>query len=190
MAAELILLLLLLSAVARYQFFRGRKLNLMIMKKISGELEDALAPLDKEYTWLGGYVGFKAKYALEKGEAEVTLTLLPRQALLYLPFSLLINRGDRLYLILRGNIDLEETHVFGRKKMLSRGERKELKGLELKTYEGFLFSGPESQASEMIKALKLDNKTLHHLYAKKGYVFLLANPLGEMDIKAFSSYLM
>ncbi|MDY6986265.1 MAG: hypothetical protein SVE93_07730, partial [Candidatus Thermoplasmatota archaeon] len=140
MDVELIFLLLLLSAVAMYHFFRGRKLNLLIMSKVSKDLEEALKPVDKEYTWLGGYVGFKARYKLRNAEVEATLTLLPRHALLYFPISLIVTKADKLYIVVRGRIDLSELHIFGKRKMLSRGERRELKGLKLEERDGFSFA--------------------------------------------------
>ncbi len=189
MDVELLSLILLLSAVAMYQFFRGRKLNLMMMSKVSKGLETALKPTDKEYAWLGGYVGFRANYSLEHGEVEATLTLLPRQALLYLPVSLLVNRSDRLYLVFRGRIALEEIHIFGKRRMLRRGERRELKGLKLEKMGGFGFSGDSTEASELIERLSLDSRTLFHLYAKEDHIFILMDPKGRIDLSGVLSLL-
>jgi len=189
MDVELIFLILLLSAVAMYQFFRGRKLNLMVMGSVSKYLEDALRPVDKEYTWLGGYVGFRANYSLEHGEVEATLTLLPRQASLYFPISLLVNRSDRLYLVFRGRIALEEIHIFGKRRMLRRGERRELKGLKLEEMDGFEFSGDDAEAADLVERLSLDSRTLFHLYAKEDHIFILMDPKGRIDLSGVISLL-
>jgi len=187
---ELIFLLILLSAIAMYQFFKGRKLNLGIMSRVSKDLEEALKPLDKEYTWLGGYVGFKAKYKLKNADVEATLTLLPRHALLYLPISLLVNKADRLYIVVRGRIDLAELHIFGKKRMLSRSERRELKGLELEERDGFSFAGDADEALNMLRILVLDNKALFHLYAKKDYLYIFMDPKGRIELNALLSALL
>ncbi len=190
MDVELIFLLLLLSAIAMYQFFRGRKLNLLIMSKVSKDLEENLKPLDKEYTWLGGYVGFKARYKLRNTEVEATLTLLPRHALLYLPISLLVNKADKLYILVRGRIDLGELHIFGKRRMLSRSERRELKGLKLEERDGFSFAGDADEALNVLRALALDNKALFHLYAKKDYLYILMDPKGGIKLSELLSELL
>jgi len=189
MDVELIFLILLLSAIAMYQFFQGRKLNLMMMSRVSKDLENALKPADKEYTWLGGYVGFRANYSLEHGEVEATLTLLPRHALLYFPISLIVNRSDRLYLVFRGRIALEEIHIFGKRRMLRRSERRELKGLKLEEMDGFEFSGDSTEAAELIERLSLDSRTLFHLYAKEDHLFILMDPKGSASLEGVLSLL-
>lgn len=190
MDVELIFLLILLSAIAMYQFFKGRKLNLGIMSRVSKDLEEALKPLDKEYTWLGGYVGFKAKYKLKNADVEATLTLLPRHALLYSPISLLVNKADRLYIVVRGRIDLAELHIFGKKRMLSRSERRELKGLELEERDGFSFAGDADEALKIIRTLAIDNKALFHLYAKKDYLYIFMDPKRRVRLNALLSALL
>ncbi len=97
-------ILLLFAGVATLQFFYGRKLNLMIMKNAVVELEETIKPKDQLYTWLGGYVGFRAEYKIDDPDidsVEVTLTLLPRQSILYLPISKLTFREDRLFFVLK-----------------------------------------------------------------------------------------
>jgi len=97
-------ILVLFAGVATLQFFYGRKLNILIMKNVVDELEQVIKPKDQLYTWLGGYVGFKAEYSIDDPEiekVEVTLTLLPRQSILYLPISKLTLKGDRLFFVIR-----------------------------------------------------------------------------------------
>lgn len=101
---EIILLLVIFGGVVSLQFFQGRKLNLVLMRYYIRGFEDNLKPKDKLYTWIGGYVGFKVQYDIEDEyvkSVEMSLTLLPRQSLLYFPISLLIRKHDRLYVILR-----------------------------------------------------------------------------------------
>jgi hypothetical protein len=184
MDVELIFILLLLSAIAMYQFFRGRKLNLLIMSKVSKDLEESLKPLDKEYTWLGGYVGFRARYELKSATVETTLTLLPRQAFFYFPISLLIRRSDRLYIVVKGRMGMEinELHILGKRVMLSRSEKK------LEAIDGFRFSGERRDATKL--AGFLDSRALFHLYANKDYLYILVDPKGATKLNALLSVLL
>ncbi len=102
--SSLFAILILFAGVATLQFFYGRKLNLLIMKNAVDELEKTIKPMDQLYTWLGGYVGFKAEYKINDPDVEkveVTLTLLPRQSILYLPVSKLTLGGDRMFFVLK-----------------------------------------------------------------------------------------
>jgi hypothetical protein len=115
---SMILLLVILAGAATLQFYKGRKLNLMLMKHYLNEIEDVIKPVDKEYVWLGGYVGYKAKYKTSgQIEVETTLTLLPRQSLLYFPIALITSRHDKLFLVFRlidvkGNAHLIQKEYF------------------------------------------------------------------------------
>lgn len=105
--------LVLGAAVIGIAFFHGRRRNRAIAVRTAREIESALEPLDTTYTWIGGLIGFHARYevaGLEK--ARATCTLLPRHALLYLPLSLLMGRGDRAHVTLYLETDFEgEAHV-------------------------------------------------------------------------------
>ncbi len=97
-------ILVLFAGVATLQFFYGRKLNILLMRNVVEELEEVIKPQDQLYTWLGGYVGFKAEYRIDNPDInsiEVTLTLLPRQSILYLPISKLTLKDDRLFFVLK-----------------------------------------------------------------------------------------
>lgn len=103
---QLILLLLIVGGITSLQFFKGRKLNTLMMVKYIRDFEENLKPKDKLYTYIGGYIGFKANYDLKEDfikKIELTLTLLPRHSLLYLPISYLTRKHDRLYVVLRLN---------------------------------------------------------------------------------------
>ncbi|MBC7194428.1 MAG: hypothetical protein H5U37_02060 [Caldisericia bacterium] len=102
--AQIILLFVILGGIVSLQFFKGRKVNTLLMIQYIREFENELKPKDKLYTYIGGYIGFKADYDLNEDfikKIELTLTLLPRQSLLYLPISYLTRKHDRLYVILR-----------------------------------------------------------------------------------------
>ncbi|MCX8095049.1 MAG: hypothetical protein N3D74_02515 [Caldisericia bacterium] len=103
---QIILLMLILGGLTSLQFFKGRKLNTLMMVKYIRDFEENLKPKDKLYTYIGGYIGFKANYDFNDKlikKLELTLTLLPRHSLLYLPISYLTRKHDRLYVVLRLN---------------------------------------------------------------------------------------
>jgi hypothetical protein len=128
--SDILLLLVVLCGLTVLQFFKGRKDNLALMRIFSHELETAIAPKDKVYTWLGGYIGFKASYAVGEGmldRVEATLTLLPRHSLLYFPIALLISKRDRLYLVFRVQKKLSnETHIIEKRYKRTRKINNEL----------------------------------------------------------------
>jgi hypothetical protein len=102
-------LIIALAFATTFQFYKGRKLNLLLMKHYLEEIESVLKPFDKEYVWLGGYVGYRARY--NRGKIEVTLTLLPRQSLLYFPISLVTSKHDKLYIVFKLKGRANETHL-------------------------------------------------------------------------------
>lgn len=103
------------AALTTIQFYRGRRKNLELLKRAAEVLEEALKPIDKEYVLIGLYVGYTAYYTLDKGlarKAAITITMLPRQALLYLPFSLLLRRHDKIVFVYELEIPgLKEAHL-------------------------------------------------------------------------------
>ncbi|HIH72894.1 MAG: hypothetical protein PWP49_1318 [Thermococcaceae archaeon] len=101
---EMLFLIMVLGAAATLQFYKGRKLNLGIMDYYLRTIEKVVKPKDKNYVWLGGYVGFRAFYKVNEGNIdkfEYTLTLLPRQSIFYFPISKLINRHDKIYFVIK-----------------------------------------------------------------------------------------
>jgi len=99
---EIISILIILAGVTVLQFFRGRKLNLQLAEFYMNVSIAEFKPKDRNFVWLGGYIGYRAYFDLEDGlKLEYTLTLLPRQSLLYFPISLLTNRHDKLYLVFK-----------------------------------------------------------------------------------------
>ena len=88
-----------LALALAYQ--QGRKANLALIRHSSRSLEEVLQPDDRTYTWIGGLVGYHAVYTYRSGpveRVEITVTLLPRHAPLFLPISWLLFRSDRIFL--------------------------------------------------------------------------------------------
>ena len=95
-------ILVILAVVLVAGYFLGRRKNLLLMKRYADVLENALRPDDQQYTWLGGYIGFKAEYKGKWGvvnKVRPTLHLKPRLSLLYYPIALLTMRHDKLYIV-------------------------------------------------------------------------------------------
>ncbi len=110
--SDVLLISIVLAALAVFQFFKGRKINLNLMYFTMSKAEEALRPVDKNYTLVGIYTGYSAKYVLRGGdieEAELVVLLMPRQALLYLPIAYLTSRFDRFFIRLayRGRVKAE-----------------------------------------------------------------------------------
>ncbi|MGC9100361.1 MAG: hypothetical protein ACP5HC_03770 [Caldisericum sp.] len=102
MSSTLVIIFLVFGGVLALQFYKGRKLNAMLMIHYIRGFENVLKPKDKDYIYLGGTVGFKARYQLQNKfirDVDLTLTMLPRQSFLWLPFSYVMRGGDRLYIV-------------------------------------------------------------------------------------------
>lgn len=83
-------------------YFMGRKANVTLMRLYAGALEKALKPVDQNYTWVGGYVGYRAIYKVKDDvvkAVKATLHLRPRMSILYLPVAQFTMPNDKLYLV-------------------------------------------------------------------------------------------
>lgn len=104
MMDEKILIISLLVLLITLQYRWGRKLNLKLIRGLSSSMEEAFQPVKAEYTWIGGYVGVVADYKLKTDnytEAKLTISLLPRHSLFYLPVSLLTGKRDRVQILIK-----------------------------------------------------------------------------------------
>jgi len=115
LTSGLLLAIMVLAALTSIQFYKGRKLNLQLMDFYLRKIEEVVKPEDKDYVWLGGYIGFRAEYKVNRGNIrkfEYTLTLLPRHSILYFPISLLTSRHDKLYFVIRPFVEIRrEAHL-------------------------------------------------------------------------------
>ncbi|ASJ13854.1 hypothetical protein [Thermococcus radiotolerans] len=104
LTSGILLAIMVLAALTSIQFYKGRKLNLQLMDFYLRKIEEVVKPEDKDYVWLGGYIGFRASYKINRDNIrkfEYTLTLLPRHSLLYFPIALLTSRHDKLYFVVK-----------------------------------------------------------------------------------------
>src|SRR6056297_354204 len=82
----------------------GHRGNKRIFLSAFNALVDTLKPKDQSFTKIGGETGYHANLIPKKNSfirrVDATITLLPRQSWLYLPFSLMTFRFDRLFIML------------------------------------------------------------------------------------------
>jgi hypothetical protein len=113
--SNIIIIIVVLAGIAVLQFQKGRKLNVALMKTYIRGFEDKLKLVDKTYVYLGGYLGFKAEYDLQNKlskRIEMTLTLIPRQSVFYLPITFLTRKTDRLYIVIRPDFKIHiDAHI-------------------------------------------------------------------------------
>ena len=111
----LLFALMVVAALTSIQFYKGRKLNIQLMQHYLRSVEEVVKPEDKDYVWLGGYIGFRAVYKVNRDNIrkfEYTLTLLPRHSLLYFPIALLTSRHDKIYFVIRPFAEIKrEAHL-------------------------------------------------------------------------------
>ncbi len=114
-SGEIVGILVILGGVAAIQFFAVRKKNLRMMQNYIKILENSLDLEDKQYTYLGGYIGFRSEYDVKDSRLKKfksTLTLKPRHSIFHYPISMLLTRHDKLYLTLELFRDIEsESHI-------------------------------------------------------------------------------
>jgi hypothetical protein len=114
--SSLILPLIIIAALGTtVAYFLGRRQNVMLMKLYAGVMEEALRPADQKYTWIGGYLGYRADYVLKddvvKG-IKATLHLKPRMSIMYLPVSRFTMPHDKLYVVIESKKGLPgEAHL-------------------------------------------------------------------------------
>jgi len=90
------------SAFIVFSFHSGKRKNKEICITTFNELIKVFKPDDQTFTNIGGVVGHHGTFSFkERGPVsriDVTLTLLPRQAPLYMPISKFFMRNDRLFI--------------------------------------------------------------------------------------------
>ncbi|MBN1151869.1 MAG: hypothetical protein JXA58_01545 [Dehalococcoidia bacterium] len=96
-------------------YFIGRRQNVNLMKFYASIMETALKPTDQQYTWTGGYLGYRAEYQMKDDfikAIKVTLHLKPRMSIFYLPVSRFTMPHDRMYVVIESKRGLPgEAHL-------------------------------------------------------------------------------
>jgi hypothetical protein len=104
MNAYLFIIFILLTFFISIAYIYGYKENYKLIKSVSKKLEDELKPIDKTYTWLGGVIGFSATYMLKEiGSIKILFATIPRQSILFLPFSIIMRKYDKIEVLIPFN---------------------------------------------------------------------------------------
>jgi len=168
-------LLIIFAVVTTAQYFLGRRKNLLLIQEYAKAMEDALKPVDKQYTWVGGYIGFKAEYKVKQETVRIvraTLHMMPRLSLLYYPVAKLTMRHDKLYVILETSKNIDgEAHLIQKgyyrigpgikdeEKFLRRDVRLGDEEFEMLYQDG----KGESQLLSWAQSMPVDFKRIKHL---------------------------
>ena len=99
---SVLIVIIAVSAFIAFSFHSGRRKNKEICSDIFNQLVKVFKPDDQTFTNIGGTVGHHGTFTFkERGPVsriDVTLTLLPRQAPLYMPISKFLMKNDRLFI--------------------------------------------------------------------------------------------
>lgn len=168
-------LLIVFAIVVAVQYFLGRRKNLILMQEYANAMEDALKPIDQQYTWIGGYIGFKAEYKVKREvvkKVKATLHLKPRLSLLYYPIAKLTMRHDKLYVVMETSKDIDgEAHLIQKGyyrmgpsiKDIEKFHKRYVK-LGDREFEMLCRDGKgERQLLSWARSLKVDFKRIKHL---------------------------
>ncbi len=96
-------------------YFVGRRQNVALMKAYAAAAEAELKPQDQQYTWIGGYIGYKGDFKLKDEiikAVKITLHLKPRMSIMYLPVSRFTMPRDKFYMVIESKRNLPgEAHL-------------------------------------------------------------------------------
>jgi hypothetical protein len=99
---SVLIVIVAVSAFIAFSFHSGKRKNKEVCIATFNELVKVFKPDDQTFTNIGGAVGHHGTFSFkERGSVsriDVTLTLLPRQAPLYMPISKFLMRNDRLFI--------------------------------------------------------------------------------------------
>jgi hypothetical protein len=102
LAQPLFYLFIAFSLFLSLGYYWGRRRNKNIFLSAFNDLVDIVKPDEKTFTNIGGTIGYHANLLVKKkgavSQVDATITMLPRQSLLYMPISKLIMRHDRLFI--------------------------------------------------------------------------------------------
>ncbi|HMA66701.1 MAG TPA: hypothetical protein VKO20_02670 [Desulfosalsimonadaceae bacterium] len=171
----------------------GRRRNVRIYRQAFEELIAIFDPRDRQFTNIGGLTGYHAKL-FPKGRGTITrvdatITLLPRQALLYYPVSRILRGFDRLFITLHLKEGLaagmDEAHLIEKRYAGFKGpkitnqERLRCEEADWGGMEFFLYSGSGRAARQLRRLLSQSGLpgTIRHIALvpeqEKVFVFMI-----------------
>jgi hypothetical protein len=174
----------------------GRRRNASLYKNAFQGLMDTFKPKEQTFTNIGGLTGFHANLLPKNNKdierVDATITLLPRQAWLYYPFSRLVRGFDRLFITLHlkeGSLQkMQEAHLiektysrFKRPKILNQDQLKS-EEVEWGGLQFFLYYGSNKARQEVSKLLSkkgLPGQIRHVAIVpeqNRAFVFMIPRP--------------
>jgi hypothetical protein len=116
------------SALLSFGYFWGKRVNERLYRSAFEELVAVVKPIDQTFKNIGGLIGYHASLAMPKKGAveavEATITFLPRHSWLWMPFSKLIRKYDRLFITLKlRQTPVAEGHLIETKYARFRGPK-------------------------------------------------------------------
>jgi hypothetical protein len=179
------------SVLLTLGYFWGRRSNRKIYHSAFNDLVEIVRPDDRNFTNIGGAVGFHANLFVKKkgtpfSRVDATITLLPRHSWLYLPISKLTRKYDRLFITLYlKKSPSEEAHLIESKYSKFIGSK--IKNAHLLNHEAvkwenldfhLYYHGPEMR--EKMRSFIRNNPSpgiIRHIALvpeqKKGFVFMI-----------------
>jgi hypothetical protein len=182
------------SVLLTLGYFWGRRSNRRIYRSAFDDLVDVIKPDDRNFTNIGGAIGFHANLFIKKkgtlcSRVDATITLLPRHSWLYLPISKLIRKYDRLFITLYlKKPPSEEAHLIESKYskfMGSKIENAHLMHHETVKWENLDFHlyYHSSEMREKMRSFMRTNPVpgvIRHIALvpeqKKGFIFMIPKP--------------
>jgi hypothetical protein len=175
-------------------YFWGRRSNRRIYLSAFSDLVDVIKPDDRNFTNIGGAIGFHANLLIKKkgtpfSRVDATITLLPRHSWLYLPISKLIRKYDRLFITLYlKKPPSEEAHLIEKKYskfMGSKIQNAHLLNHETVKWEDLdfhLYYRSQKMREKLLSFMKTNPAPgiIRHIALvpeqKKGFVFMIPKP--------------
>jgi hypothetical protein len=182
------------STLLTLGYFWGRRSNRNIYRSAFSDLVDVVKPDDRNFTNIGGAIGFHANLLIKKKGApfsrvDATITLLPRHSWLYLPISKLIRKYDRLFITLYlKKPPWEEAHLIENKYSKFMGSK--IKNAHLLRHEAVkwedldfhLYYHSQKMRDKLLSFMKTNPAPgiIRHIALvpeqKKGFVFMIPKP--------------
>jgi hypothetical protein len=197
-------LLIIFAIVVAVGYFFGRRKNVILMRQYARAIEAALKPTDQQYTWIGGYIGFKGEYKVKQEtvkEVKATLHLKPRHSLLYYPIAKLTMRHDKLYIVMETSKSVDgEAHLIQKGYYRMLGPGIEDKGRFHKKYVKLgdrdfelLYQDRKGEAQLLpwAQSLKVDFRRIKHLSftSSTNVIYAFINPSVDLITTLFTKML-
>lgn len=191
MTQPIFFLFVAFSFILTLGYFWGRRQNRKIFLSALQDLVDVIRPDDQTFTNIGGTIGYHANLHLKKKDApfsrvDATITMLPRHSWLYLPFSKLIRKYDRLFITLHLKRNpLEELHLIEKRYKgfrgmeISNADQLQMESIQWGTYDFYLFyqSGAGRDVLMRLTRECPDPGIIRHIAVvpeqKRGFIFMI-----------------